>query len=115
MKYSGAAVVANVPKKDSKNRPPVNAGIVFAVETTMVPIMTPRQPMKIVCLRPRQSASQMNKAPAIWPICSTVSIRLIKSPRQPQRKGKVYLKDGENYTGPGISGLRQIIVTDVVG
>lgn len=64
----GADVVAHVQKNDSKNRPPTKVGRSFAVDVTMVPMMTPKQPRKIGSLRPRQSATQTKNAPAICPI-----------------------------------------------
>ena len=84
MRYSGAAVVASVEKKDSRKRPgrirfysrtqqtgylpPMKMGIVVAVLVTIVPTTTPLVPRKMDKRRPRQSASQMKSAPIIWPI-----------------------------------------------
>jgi len=54
----GAAVVANVQKKDNKKRPPTKVGRSFAVAVMTVPTNTPTQPAKIGTLRPFQSAIQ---------------------------------------------------------
>ena len=63
--YIGAAVVAIVEKKESKNLPPMNAPSVGAVAVTMVPMMTPKQPTNMGSFLPFQSASQMKKEPVI--------------------------------------------------
>ena len=66
-KYNGLAEHANCAKKLSKNLPPIKVGIVFAVDVTTVPTITPAVPMKINHRRPSQSATQTNRAAHICP------------------------------------------------
>lgn len=65
IKYNGAAVVAIVEKKESRNRPPINAGIVGATDVTMAPTQVPTHPTKMGHRRPCQSDTQQKKAPVI--------------------------------------------------
>lgn len=65
MRYNGAATEARVEKNDSRNRPPMNAGIFGAIAVTTAPIHVPKHPMNIGRRRPRQSATQLKSAPAI--------------------------------------------------
>lgn len=66
-RYSGAAVCAQVAKKDRMNRPPMNMGRLVASAVTTTPTHTPRQPKNMCQVRPYQSVIQMKRAPHIWP------------------------------------------------
>lgn len=58
---------AKVAKYESKKRPPMKTGSVFAVAVMTVATQTPSAPMKIRTLRPFQSAIQMKNEATICP------------------------------------------------
>ena len=64
-----------VEKKLMRKRAPMKEGSVGAMAVKTAESTTMRALNTSVILRPRQSKTQVNRAPAIWPICQIEKTR----------------------------------------
>lgn len=108
---------ASVAKNESRNRPPIKIGSVFAVAVITVATQTPTAPMKIRTLRPRQSAIQMKNEATICPTYPEVSCWLADPIDlvQVEEEYRTNLVDCEDDTCARCTFLWQIVVGSVVG
>ena len=86
IKYRAEVVVAKVEKNDRRKRPQMKAESVGAVDVTIVPMITPKQPMKMRGFRPSASADQMKNAPHICPtlkMANTIPVPVLPSGGRP--------------------------------